>query len=91
MYIYKMCQKDKTQISNIEKRKNKNMIFITKDEAEYLRSQSSDIKITTTSKGKNARQKKRYADESRLTHTLLNRYRGKKKGASDGRTKKKTR
>lgn len=55
------------------------MIAISKVEAEYIRAHSDKVRIVTTSKGKNARQKKRYADETYDTFRLLKRFRGKKR------------
>ena len=54
------------------------MIFITKDEAEYIREHAKNVRIVTTSKQKNKRQKKRYADESRETFRLLDKYHAKR-------------
>lgn len=50
------------------------MILITKAEAEYIRENAKNVRITTTGGGKNKRQKKRYADESRETFRLLQRF-----------------
>ena len=50
------------------------MIFITKDEAEYIRSHSQNVRIVITGAKKNKRQKKRYADETPETFRLLRRY-----------------
>ena len=52
------------------------MIFITKDEAEYIRTHSNRVRIVTTGAQKNKRQKKRYADETPETFRLLHKYRG---------------
>ena len=52
------------------------MIFITKDEAEYIRNHSHNVRIITTGAHKNKRQKKRYADETPETFRLLRKYRG---------------
>lgn len=54
------------------------MILITKEEADYIRIHSNSIRITTTSKTKNARQKKRYADEIPETFKILRKLRNKK-------------
>lgn len=59
------------------------MILITKEEADYIRAHSDRVKIITTSRGKNARQKKRYADEVGDTFRLLRKYH-KKAGARNG-------
>ena len=50
------------------------MIFITKDEAEYIRKHSKNVRIILTGAKKNKRQKKRYADETSETFRLLRRY-----------------
>lgn len=50
------------------------MIFITKDEAEYIRKHSKNVRIILTGAKKNKRQKKRYADETPETFRLLRRY-----------------
>ena len=55
------------------------MIQISKAEADYIREHSDNVRIITTSKGKNARQKKRYADETYTTFKLLRRFRSKKR------------
>ena len=55
------------------------MVLITRDEAEYLRAHSKKVRITTTARGKNSRQKKRYADEVGDTFRLLKRYRNGRK------------
>ena len=52
------------------------MIFITKDEAEHIRSHSNKVRIVTTGAQKNKRQKKMYADETPETFRLLRKYRG---------------
>lgn len=50
------------------------MVKITKEEADYIRAHSKNIHISTTSKGKNPRQKKRYADELGETFRLLKQF-----------------
>jgi len=50
------------------------VILVTKDEAEYIFDRNQYIKITITGKGKNKRQKKRYADEMPETFALLRQY-----------------
>lgn len=50
------------------------MIKVTKEEAAYLRDHAKNVHITVTGKGKNKRQKKRYADESPETFRLLRRF-----------------
>ena len=59
------------------------MVQVTKAEAEYILAHSKNIHITTTSKGKASRQKKRYADELRETFRLLKEFHRKqlKRGA----------
>ena len=50
------------------------MIMITKAEADYIREHAKNVRIVTTGRNKNKRQKKRYADESRETYRLLQRF-----------------
>lgn len=54
------------------------MIQITKAEADYIRAHSNKVRITTTSKRKKPRQKKRYADEVYETFKLLRQFHRKK-------------
>ncbi|MEY8365752.1 hypothetical protein AALA22_08970 [Anaerovoracaceae bacterium 41-7] len=55
------------------------MIMITKDEAAYLRDHAKNVHVTVTGRGKNKRQKKRYADESIETFKLLRKFHNKAK------------
>lgn len=55
------------------------MIQITKDEADFIRAHSNRVHIVTTAKGKNSRQKKRYADEVFETFKLLKRFHKQKR------------
>lgn len=50
------------------------MIEVTKDEAQYIRENAKNARVTVVGKGKNKRQKKRFADESRETFRLLKAY-----------------
>lgn len=55
------------------------MIYITKAEADFIRSRSKKVKIVTTGKNKNSRQKKRYADETSDAFRLLRKFHSQKK------------
>lgn len=50
------------------------MFRVTKGEAEYIREHAKNVRITTTGKRKNSRQKKWYVDESREAIRLLKDY-----------------
>lgn len=59
------------------------MIEVTKDEAQYIRENAKNARVTVVGKGKNKRQKRRFADESRETFRLLKAYH-KKWGGLNG-------
>lgn len=60
--------------SNIHKGE-KDLIFVTRDEADYLREHLQHVNITTTSKHKRKNQKKRYAEETKAVNRCLAKYR----------------
>lgn len=55
------------------------MILITKDEADYIRENSQNARITVTGKNKNSRQKKRYIDETYENKKLLRKFHNSKR------------
>lgn len=55
------------------------MIQVTQAEAEYIRKRIPGVKVIVTSRGKNARQKKRWAEESGDVFRVLRRLRNKDK------------
>lgn len=62
----------------IVKEKSFGMVYITKDEAEYLRKTIPDIHIVKTCRLKNKGNRgKRYAEETRSVITALREYRSK--------------
>ena len=50
------------------------MFKVTKDEAEYIRKNAKDVRVTVTGKGKISRQKNWYVDESMECLHLLQEY-----------------
>lgn len=56
------------------------MIQVTQAEAEYIRKRIPDVKVIVTGRGKNARQKKRWAEETGDVFRVLRRLRNKQKG-----------
>lgn len=56
-------------------RKGESIIFrVGKEEADYIRQHSKQVRITITGKGKNSRNKKWFVDESDETYALLEEY-----------------
>lgn len=65
------------------------MIKVSKEVADYIRSNSKNIRIAITGKKKHSRAKKYYVDESYETFGLLKKFaiKGNKKEKKHGKTK----
>lgn len=54
---------------------NKQMMLVTREEADYIRKHSDHIRIATTCKKKKGNRKKQYCEEGSHTQKLLEQYR----------------